>query len=539
MGKNGMNFKKNLWAVGGVWTLFLVAGCGGGGGGSATSTQPPYAMTPSMAQASFVAGYPSQILMEARQTVAFSGPAYIYVVAEEPVLDSPIEVMPTSVEGTFLVSVRPRADLQAGSYSGNLTVSICKDVNCRSQLEGSPFKVPYDIQVISPEGGVTTFNLANLAPLPGASDWSTFQGNAAHTGFVPVTLNAAAFNHRWKWSAPANGGQQWTPSDLATGAGMFYVSHGTALSNLQHPELIAFRESDGSRAWSHSFADLQYHITNPPAFSQGKVFMAAGAQSSTYMFAFTAASGEQLFRSQMSSQWQNYLAPTVANGLVYTNGGTYGGMYAFDVANGTEKFFADALQFDGWTPAVNATRAYAYTGGFLYIYDNQTGASLGRITDPTYSWNGYTTAGAPVLGGTNIVYAGNLSYRSSNSIVSFDTLGMAVRWSIQGAYSGNPAYAGATLFAPNNSPFALEAYAESNGAKLWSWTPPPGNAQFVSDVLVTNNLVFVSTDTHTFAIDRSTHLPVWNYPASGSLALSANGLLYIKGATSIVAVNLR
>jgi outer membrane protein assembly factor BamB len=163
----------------------------------------------------------------------------------------------------------------------------------------------------------------------------------------------------------------------------------------------------------------------------------------------------------------------------------------------------------------------------------------GSISDPTYSWNGYTTAGAPVLGGANTIYAGNLSNKNSNSIVSFDTLNKAVRWSIRGAYSGNPAYAGGALFASNNSPFALEVYNEADGTKLWSWTPPVGNGQFVSDVLVTNNLVFVSTDTNTFAIDRSTHLPVWTYAASGSLALSANGILYIKGTYSIVAINLR
>ena len=57
--------------------------------------------------------------------------------------------------------------------------------------------------------------------------------------------------------------------------------------------------------------------------------------------------------------------------------------------------------------------------------------------------------------------------------------------------------------------------------------------------ILTNNLVFVSTDASTFAIDRTTHLPVWNYAASGSLALSANGVLYIKGTYSIVAINLR
>jgi outer membrane protein assembly factor BamB len=321
---------------------------------------------------------------------------------------------------------------------------------------------------------------------------------------------------------------------------MFYVASGPSWNGpASGHELFSYKEADGSQVWSHSFGDLTFPNTNPPAFSGSTVFIAAGSQSSTYMFAFDAASGMQVFKAQMASQWEHYFAPTIANGLVYSDGGSYGGMFAFDTTTGAQQFFAPVGQYDGWTPAVDVNNAYAYTGGSLGIYNNKTGVLIGSISDPTYSWNGYTTAGAPVLGGANIVYAGNLSNKSSNSIVSFDTLNMAVRWSIPGAYSGNPAYSGGTLFASNNSPFALEAYNEADGSKQWTWTPSAGDSQFVSDVFVTNNLVFVSTDTNTYAIDRSTHRSVWTYPASGSLALSANGVLYIKGTYSIVAVNLR
>jgi outer membrane protein assembly factor BamB len=477
--------------------------------------------------------------MNARQTVAFSGLVYIRVIVDAQVVESPISVS-TNTDGSFSITTKPLASLAIGHYTGNFTVNVCADVNCSSPLAGSPFKVPYDIEVMSPDGGVTTYNLSKLAPLSGGSDWGTFQGNAAHTGFVPVTLNVSAFNRRWKWNAPSYSGVQWAPSVLVTGAGMFYVSSGPYWSGTSGGhELFAYKEDDGSKVWSHSFGDLQYPSTNPPAFSGGKVFIAAGSQSSTYMFAFDAANGMQAFKAQMASQWEHYFAPTILDGFVYSDGGTYGGMFAFDTTTGSQKFFANADQYDGWTPAVDANHAYSYTAGNLGVYDNQTGALLGTIADPTFSWNGYTTAGAPVLGAANVVYAGNLSNKSANSIVSFDTLNKTIRWSIRGAYSGNPAYASGALFASNSSPFALEVYNETDGSTLWAWTPPAGNSQFVSDVLVTNNLVFVSTDANTFAIDRRTHVPVWTYPASGSLALSANGVLYIKGTYSIVAINLR
>lgn len=540
-----MNIKKCLGAIGAGWVCFFLTACGGGGGSGpdsgspGPSAPPPYTLTPSTAQASFVAGWPTSIHMNARQTVAFSGIVYIKVTVDAAVVQSPITVS-TNTDGTFLITATPLASLPIGHYTGNFTVNVCADANCNSQLAGSPFNVPYEIDAMSPDGSVTTYNLSPLVPLSGGSDWGTFQGNAAHTGFVPVTLNVSAFNRRWRWNAPSYSGVQWAPSVLTTGAGMFYVSSGPYWdANSSAHELFAYKEDDGSKVWSHSFADLQYATTNPPAYSGGQVFIAAGSQSSTYMFAFDAATGAQAFKTQMDSQWEHYFAPTILNGLVYTDGGSYGGLYAFDTTSGSEKFFADVAQFDGWTPAVDATRAYSYAAGYLGIYDNQTGALIGTIADPTYSWNGYTVAGAPVLGSANTVYAGNLSNKNDNSIVNFDTLNRAVRWSIRGAYSGNPAYAGGALFASNNSPFALEVYNEADGTKLWTWTPPAGNNQFVSDVLVTNNLVFVSTDTNTYAIDRTTHLPVWSHAASGALALSANGVLYIKGRNSIVAINLQ
>lgn len=526
-------------------SMFLAA-CGGGGGGSSPPPPPPpgpapYTLTPATATAAFVAGYPSDIVMTARQTVAFSGLVYIAITADVNVVQSPISVAVNS-DSTATVTVQPLASLVAGHYAGNFTVNVCTDAQCAHPLSGAPFKVPYDITVISPDGGVTAYNESALSALPGAADWGTFQGNAAHTGYVPVTLDTSKFNRRWRWDAPADAGVQWLPSAITTGNGLFYVSSGPYLTGVDttigEHELLAYRESDGSKVWSHSFDDLFYATTNPPAFAGGKVYIAGGSASSTYMFAFDAASGTQVFKSQMSSQFEHYLAPTVFNGTVYTDGGGYGGMYAFDAGSGSQTFFANAAQWDGWTPAVDATRAYGYTGGVLNVYDNQTGTTLASIADPTFSWSGYTVGGAPVLGAANVVYAANLGDPRTNAIVSFDTANDVVRWTAAGPFAGNPAYDSGVLYAADGAPFQLEALSEADGSTLWTWTPPAGSGNFVGDVLLTTNLVFVSTLGGTYAIDRTTHHTVWSDAASGPLALSADGVLYIRGSTSIIAINL-
>jgi outer membrane protein assembly factor BamB len=532
-----MNLRQIAVAALAALTLSACGGGGGGGGGGAASVAPTYALTPATLRASVVAGYPSTVNFSAKQSVTFIGVTYVKVVPDADVIDPNI-IFSGDPGGTFNVEVKTAAALPPGHYSGNITINVCADANCNSQLAGSPFKLPYDIDVTPADGAVFAYNQSALSALPGATDWETFQGNAQHTGYVPVSLNPALFNPRWKWFAPSNAGTPMRPSTIATGGGRFYVSTGSEFDGAR-VAITAYNESDGSKVWSHSFLDLAYPSTNPPALSGGRVFVSAGSQSSTAMFAFDAASGLQLFRTPMTSQWEHYLAPTVFNGTVFNDGGSYGGLYSFSAATGVQNFYASLPQYDGWTPAIDAQNLYAYLEGKLHIVDPGTGAVRVTIADPTYSWNGYTVAGAPVIGAGGVVFAGNLSNQADNAIVAFDTSTQSVRWTSKGAYSGNPAYVDGLLFAANSASGMLEARKESDGTLVWSWVAPSGDQHFVSDVLVTKNLVFLSTDNATYAVDRASHAAVWNYQAGGKLALSANGVLYIKGASTIVAINLR
>jgi hypothetical protein len=94
--------------------------------------------------------------------------------------------------------------------------------------------------------------------------------------------------------------------------------------------------------------------------------------------------------------------------------------------------------------------------------------------------------------------------------------------------------------AANNNPLRLEARSETDGSLLWSWVPPAsGDVGFKSEVLLTKNLAFVSTNLSTYAIDLATHKPVWSYPVIGNLALSSNGVLYLEGINTLTAVNAK
>lgn len=532
--------------------------CGGGGGGDSSGgstpapnpspvippppppvvvTPPPYTVTPGIVEAAYVAGYPVTLTLTAKQTVPFVGIAYVKLVSDADVIDPEVGIA-MQADGSVSVQVKTSASAKPGLYSGNFTINVCNDPNCTTQLEGAPFKLPYAFEVMAPEGGVQTFTVSRLSALEGASDWATFQGNSRHDGYVPVTLNPAAFSARWKLTMPATNGVQDELSEIATGAGRVYVANGTRMLWNAGSGLSAYGETDGARLWSMTFADEVYGASNPPAYANGRVFASAGSHEYTAMYGVDAASGARLFRTPMGSQWPRYRAPTVVNGSVYTTGGTYGGMYSFDAASGTENYFVQLGQHDRWTPAFDGRNMYSFMDGKLQIHDLLTGQVAASVADPLFSWNGYS-GNTPIVGGAGTVYAGNLNNGFSNAIVAFDSAARSVRWSTAGDFAGSPAVADGLLFTTNNATFELEVRRESDGAIAWSWPMPQGDVNFVGDVLLTRNLVFVSTTRMTYAIDRTTHATVWSYKASGKLALSANGILYVKDKSKLVAINLK
>jgi hypothetical protein len=444
-------------------------------------------------------------------------------------------------DGSFTLMLATNPNVTPNLFAGNATLNLCQDANCATTL--ASVTVPISINVLGSTTDWPGNNLTVLNAWTDVADWSTFQGNAAHTGHVRASVDPNQFTTRWKIpGSPLSNGWSQLKSNLATANGLFYVvSSGYLDSGVLH----ARSESDGSEVWRYSFTGMSYPSANPAAVANGVVYLAAGHQDETYMYALNATTGEVVYRATMTSQWEDYLAPTVGpNGMLYANAGTYGGLYGFD-PTGNQLFFANQEQQSNWTPAVDATGVYAYTG-VLRVHDPLTGTVLHEIADPTFTNYVYEIGGAPVLGAPGSVFAAN--YTNSllnggaigNTLVNFRTDTNSIGWQQAGVYPTTPAYKDGVVYAVNQNPLRLEARAETDGTMLWWWTPPsPADSLFVSEVLLTDNLAFVTTTQATYAIDLETHRPVFSFPASGKLALSANGVLYIHNATDLVAINLK
>jgi hypothetical protein len=507
------------------------------GPGGATTTHLHIAVEPAVnVSRTVVAGTSvAPLLTLDAQALGLSATVYAKTTDAAGVFSAPVTVNASG--GSYAFELATVASAAVGLHTGQAVVSLCRDAAC-STLQATPgVVVNYSVNVLAPGSAWPGNNLTALSSMQGAPEWVTFQGNAAHTGYVPVALDPNEFSPRWQIPVPVFRyfNDRFNLATVTTAAGSFFIAGNNAVT--------AHSEYDGSARWSYSFSGLPYPSVNPPSATNGTVYVAAGQQSSTYMFGLDASNGSVLFRSAMASQWEHYLAPSVGPSGVYTDAGAYGGLYAFN-GQGTQLYFSQTAQQSTWTPAVDSGAVYAYTGDALRVFDPVSGALKTRISDPTFRDYIHEIGGSAVLGAPKSVFAaayGNATVDGSggNSLVHFNLDSNTVDWTIAGHYPSTPAYDSGVVYAVNDDPLQIEARSEADGSLIWSWTPPASaDTGFISEVLLTKTAVIVSTNVSTYAIDRNTHHAIWSYPQAGNLALSPNGILYIEGNGTLTAINV-
>jgi outer membrane protein assembly factor BamB len=370
--------------------------------------------------------------------------------------------------------------------------------------------------------------------------WSTYQGNAAHTGYVPGFLNTDGFSHSWTKNIAAVAEldiEFVTLNPVAAGDGKVFVTTG---GDYGPHVAIALNSADGTMAWPDGPYDFnEIDSINPPAYANGIVYIQSGLDLDSYLRAFDAGSGEVLFETPYVNPFARYYAPTIydvnGNVDVYVGGGSGadGGVYGFDGDTGQELWHAEwNSPYEQWTPAVNKDYVIAYTGYYnpqLTVINRSSGVEKFIIPDPNFDlsrFSGFSMDLAPVLGSQDNVIA-----IQDGRLISFDLGAEAIGWEIQKkagdmeGFSGQPSLANGIIYAVYEG--SLYALDESDGSFIEGWQPPLEGESIVTPMIVTDNLIFVSTESATYAVDLESQTPVWSYDAGGHLALSDDGVLYI------------
>jgi outer membrane protein assembly factor BamB len=385
------------------------------------------------------------------------------------------------------------------------------------------------------------FEIVTSPPPASLPPWSTYQGNAAHTGYVPVILNPENFFEGWTQNIITSGAL----NPVAAGDGKVFVT----TSGSYGPNVaVTLDSATGAELWNYDFdvSDPTDPISyiGPPAYANGTVYIQSGIVEDSFLWSFDAESGDELFNSGYDNKSFRYYAPTIYDdGNVYIAGG-YGGAYGFDGSTGYELWYvAWNSPYDQWTPTVNDTHVIAYSGFYnpqLTVIDRSTGEVDFTIPDLNFDStgiSGFSMDLAPVLGSQNNVIA-----IQDGRLISFDLTNRVIGWETRGGeeedvenegFSGQPSLASGVIFAVFNGD--LRAINASDGSFVEDWQPwqPPQNERIVTPMIVTDNLIFVSTEntqtpgSTTYAVDRETQKRAWSYSPGGQLALSDEGVLFI------------
>ena len=351
--------------------------------------------------------------------------------------------------------------------------------------------------------------------------WPMSQGNASHTGYLPVAIDPTSITLHWQVDLG-----QYGLSPAVSGDGYVFVSE----SGWSGEKLYSLDKESGAVVWEQSFNNP--FSVNPPSYADGRVYLqTCNHASDTWVWGFDADDGTAVIKTPTSAQWESYLAPTIYDGSVYVNGGYYGGMYGVNGTTGSQMWWLGLAQYDSWTPAVDADSCYAYVGGTLSVVDRLTGIPTYTIVDPDFTWNGWSMNQAPILGGMNDVIATNSSSFTGRLVV-FDLATQAVRYTIDESITGQPAVHDGAIYVLNSG--SLDVRDQLDGSLLWKWIPVTDQLQ--GNVVVTATHVIVHSSTSTYLIDLTTHQDVWSWPASGQVSLGESNLFIAQSDGTLTAL---
>jgi len=510
---------KTIEAAAAIAALAMLSGCGGSdGGGTGGTAAPP--QTPSIATLAVTLSAATQTTTIGDDgsgtplgfTASVAGTTGDTVIADlqydraQLALDGDVT---RAADGSYQVRFRPTEALAPGTHTGSVTFRLCRDTGCGTIYPGSS----------------QTFGYRLTTQL---GDWTTYQRNPAHTGYVRATFDPAAFRKAWEL-APATSTRV---SAVAAANGLVYVTtqerDGTAV-------LHALAGGTGERRWFYSIGQTTYF--SPPAIGNGRVFVTTMTASSDEnpIVSVDALTGDYTPpRALFSAQWSSFLQPVPYKDGLYMSAGYYGSVvYGFDyttrTAWGTD---TEGKIWDGETPAVDDGTVYYYSGKALEMIDRISGEVKASLADPFFQNSFYSYYGAPILGsmGNVMAYSSQRSASTPSVLVNWSIADRAYAWRSANTYSTAPAVGGGRIYLSRNTPGQLDALDEATGRVVWSWAPP-AQERMIGNTILTRTLVFVSTDKAIYAIplDGATHAPVWTAAGGGEMALTADGMLIVTG----------
>lgn len=412
----------------------------------------------------------------------------------------------------------------------------------------APTPTPTPAPAPSPTPTPTPAPLASPTPIAADGNWSTLQGDPAHTGYVRTTFTTASFADAWTITAPG------APSEVAAGSGNVFFN---SIHADGHIYTHAVSAATGASVWLFDVGTSRFpqgRRPYGPAYSNGRVVSMTSNDTSSAapMQVINATTGGYISTPTYDAQFSDGSVVTPVGEDLFFASGYYGNVvYAADALTATRLWRTEVsgdyggYVMQGESVAVDQNYVYFFKGGSLAIL-SRTGKLLKAIQNPFFSKNGLSYSGeyvgAPILDGNGRIFTFTDNYSRGNSlpIAAFSYDSERPVWRSGLSYSGQAAVRGNRLYAVRSNSTIVDLLDTATGAIIAS-IDVGGSTNLSSNVIVSDSHLFVASANTTYAIDltKGDFATMWKTNFGGSLALTPDGYLIISTATGLHAVKLR
>lgn len=340
-------------------------------------------------------------------------------------------------------------------------------------------------------------------------------GGAQHSGFNLGETGAPPLTAAWV-------------ATLGSAAGTPAVIEGGRAFALSGSFLHALELANGAEIWTYNFGSVLGGISWPSAADSGVYVATSNNSGDTWFRRINRAAGTVAFKVAFGSQWDRYWSPLLVGGAAYLDGGSYGGLYGFDVVNaGAQLFFDGELeQYDSWSPAFFGGNIYTFVAGKLRKHAVADG-KVQATADVGWTWQGWSMNTAPVFGDT---YGYVIS---PPNLFAIDPATMKQAWTVNGGYTRFASVANGVVYALTGG--NLRALDATTGATRWTFA---GDGGLAYPAVIANGHVYVSSGSNVYAVNAATHAQEWTAPVGGWLAIGEGILLVSTPAGALAAFRL-
>lgn len=339
------------------------------------------------------------------------------------------------------------------------------------------------------------------------TQWSTYQANSAHSGFIALDINPNKYYQKWQYDL----GEPVHNNPVTIGSNVIFVSYG---KHIYQKYLAALNIETGKQLWYKRFDVLDL---GQPTYYQGNIYFQT--EDKWKFCSLVAKTGKEIYCSKLDGDLDVYHSPVVFKDVVYVATGEPGALSSIDIKTGDILWsIKPGFEGHGEIPAINENHLIYYKAPYLYDIDKKTGNILLKIENP-FGYGDQIKHPVPVLDNDR-------AYIVSNGVLTaFDLKTQQISFVIYNV-KGTASTDDQALYIVKDK--HLVALDKVNGSLLWRQQDKAFNSN-VSEIIVTNNTLFISENLYgTYAFDKQgQHRKLWSTKVYGLISLSKKGLVIL------------